>query len=88
MNYVEFYKKYHYQGDSKKLILLNDIVTYFFYGSYIGLLMYSYVTHNNFMRILVVPAISFILVSVFRKVINRDRPFTKYDIQPILKQKK
>lgn len=42
---------------------------------------------DRFWRVLLVPAFSFILLSIIRAVIDEPRPYETYDIQPLLARK-
>lgn len=44
--------------------------------------------YQEAIRFLVVPAITFISVTILRKIINRPRPFEALDISPLIKKKK
>lgn len=39
-----------------------------------------------FVRAVLVPAISFVLVSIFRRVVNLPRPYEKFDMLPVLEK--
>lgn len=57
---------------------------------YCGLIIYSFVKEDYLMftKCIVVPATAFIVVSIFRKLIDSPRPYTKYDITPLINKDK
>lgn len=56
---------------------------------YIGILAYLVFTKNNLIFITIIkPVIVFLLVTVFRKIINRPRPYEALQITPLFKHKK
>lgn len=57
---------------------------------YLFLLIYSFLFMDFlvFIRISAVPAVTFICVTILRKVINSSRPYTLYDIKPLIKKDK
>lgn len=64
---------------------LNKLLTYFVFLFYPVFLIFLFVTkHPFFLRAVFVPAISFVTVTVFRKVVNVARPYEKFDIPPVL----
>lgn len=67
--------------------IINKISTSLVYLIYpIILLILIFNGDQSFWRILFVPAISFILLSLFRKCFNAPRPYEVLDIQPIIKK--
>lgn len=67
--------------------IINKISTSLVYLIYpIILLILIFNRDQSFWRILFVPAISFILLSLFRKCFNAPRPYEVLDIQPIIKK--
>lgn len=57
---------------------------------YFILLVYTllFIGFMAFIRISAVPAVTFISVSVIRKIINSSRPYVLYDISPLIKKDK
>lgn len=90
MNYPEFYKHITawYRESDKRIHALqisNRIFTYFFYISYPLLLLYLLIQKDPFLiKAFTVPAVSFVIVTVIRKLINRKRPYETYDIDPLI----
>ncbi|MDD7280380.1 phosphatase PAP2 family protein [Floccifex sp.] len=81
MNYELFYQKIEKSFSSYKTIIqiTNKITTYLMYILYPVLLILS-----KDIKILFIPMISFILVSVVRDKINRPRPYETHPIHPII----
>lgn len=46
------------------------------------------ITSRTFLKILIVPAVIFAFVTVFRKAVNFKRPYEKLDINPLIKKDK
>ncbi|MCD8354948.1 MAG: phosphatase PAP2 family protein [Clostridia bacterium] len=67
------------------LLLCNTVLTRLIYVSYPILLLFLCFEKNEaFLRVLLTPAISFVLLSIFRDWINAPRPYEKLDIQPLI----
>jgi len=69
----------------------NKLCTGVMYLAYPILLVYlfffgKYSSYFSFRKALLVPAISFVLLSVVRKLINRPRPYEVFDLPPIIKK--
>ena len=64
----------------------NETITFLFYALYPLLLAYIYVNCRQlFLRSLLIPAVSFIAISIFRIVFDRPRPYETYpDMDPII----
>lgn len=61
------------------------IITFIIYPC---VLLYLLITNNNlFLSTLVKPLLSFLIVTVIRKVINRQRPYETMKIEPLLMHK-
>ncbi|WP_455684265.1 phosphatase PAP2 family protein [Thomasclavelia sp.] len=61
------------------------IITFIVYPSLIIYLLY---TKNNLLaQTIWKPLISFLIVTIFRKIINRKRPYESMDINPLVKHK-
>lgn len=73
----------------KRIGLLNKILTYITYCAYLILVVYCLgFERDDFIRILLVPAIGFAFVTIFRKFCNARRPYEVLDIQPLLVRRK
>lgn len=67
------------------LRLTNKAFTVFVYCAYPALLLFVALQKDpRFWKILLTPAISFLLVSLFRKFINAPRPYEALDIVPLI----
>ncbi|MCI8668912.1 MAG: phosphatase PAP2 family protein [Lachnospiraceae bacterium] len=67
-----------------KTLPLLVMVTYavmIFYGIY-------KLNREEWIRIIAVPAVTFLAVTIFRKLINEKRPYEVYDIQPLVYKSK
>lgn len=72
---------------ARSLHIINKIITYAMVVLYIGLLAYYALSQNiKLMRAIIVPLDSFIIVTVFRYVINRKRPYEHFDIPPVIQK--
>lgn len=66
---------------------LNKLLTGFVFVLYPVFLLILFAQKNPFLlRAILVPAISFVAVSVFRKVVNVPRPYEKFGIPPVLEK--
>lgn len=71
----------------KILLVGNKVETYLFYVLYPLLLVILAVTDNPLLlKAFVVPAVSFVLVSLFRRVYNAKRPYDELSIEPLIKK--
>ncbi len=72
---------------AKQVKNLNHILTGFVFCMY-PLYLLKLLTERNtwFIRALLVPAVSFVCLSVVRKIINVPRPYEKFDIPPVLEK--
>lgn len=78
--------KSHPQGE-KILKIINKIATTLVYLTYpIVLFKLAIESDGRFWKVLFIPAISFILVSVFRNYKNAPRPYEVLNINPIIKK--
>lgn len=66
---------------------LNRLLTGFVFLLYPVFLLLLFVQKHPFLpRAILVPAISFAVVSIFRKVVNVPRPYEKFDTPPVLEK--
>ena len=90
-NYTELYQKMT-QGikterDTKRLNFINNCLTWVFYIMYPGLLLDTLFMHREvFLKVLLIPAATFIVVSLIRTRINEPRPYEVEDIIPLIKK--
>lgn len=77
---------------AKGIHIVNKLCTGVMYLSYPVLLVYMYFNAHlissffRFEKVLLVPAISFVLLSMFRKIVNRPRPYEAFDVPPVIKK--
>ena len=73
-------------------IIMIFIIQYFPYIPFIiypCVLFYLFITkHSLFLVTLLKPLIAFLFVTIFRKIVNRPRPYESMDIQPLVGHKK
>lgn len=68
---------------------INLFMTRVIYVAFIVMLItLAFQRDERIVRIVLTTGISFVLVSLFRHVFNSDRPYTKYDFEPIVKKEK
>lgn len=67
------------------LNVLNTLLTYSCYGAYpLCLVVLFWQKDSRLLRCILVPAVSFVAVSVFRRICNAKRPYEVLDIQPLI----
>ena len=91
MTETSYKKIMGYFADHEKWVLIlnvaDRIITVFVAAAYIISLGWLFVTdRGRLIPVIVVPAVTFILVSLFRKVFNARRPYEKYGIPSALKK--
>lgn len=92
-DYSSFYQKISaplraHPAGLKAVILVNRLLTGLMYAVYPLLLLFLAVQRDRrFMPVLLVPAVSFLILSVIRKRINRPRPYTTWSIDPLIHKK-
>lgn len=73
----------------KMVMVLNKSITTFVYAFYPLLILYLMVQKDErLLPLLLIPAVSFVLVTVLRKRLDAKRPYQIYDYEPILIKKK
>ena len=76
-------------GAVKALKALNRVLTLSCYFLYPALLLWALVTRDpRLLRLVVVPAVSFAALSLFRKALDRPRPYEALDIVPLIPRDK
>lgn len=76
-----------YKYGEELIILINKLSTglvYLIYPSVVFFLVFK--KDPRVLKLILVPAISFILLSIFRNILNLPRPYERYDIDPIIKK--
>ncbi len=72
----------------RRLAAANRVITAAFYVIYILLIIVLIVMQDpRILKVILVPLISFIAVSVFRRIVNAKRPSEIWDIEPLIDRK-
>lgn len=72
---------------TKRIVSLNQILTGVVFMVYPLYMVMLYVEKDpKLMKAIFVPAVSFVLVTIFRKVINVPRPYEKFGIPPVIEK--
>ncbi len=75
---------------AKGIHIANKLCTGMMYVAYPLLLVYLFFyresSYFSFRHALLVPGISFVLLSVVRNLINRPRPYEKFQVAPVIKK--
>ena len=72
---------------TKRVVSMNQILTgvvFLVYPLYMAVLYGE--KDPKLLKVILVPAISFILVTVLRKIINAPRPYEKFDMPPVIEK--
>lgn len=79
-------KKYRYNI----FFLLYKLMPILVVSSYGGMILFAIfkMEREPIIRIIAVPAVTFLIVTVFRKLINEKRPYEVYAIQPLIHKEK
>lgn len=92
-NYSSFYQKISaplraHPAGLKAVIIVNRLLTGLMYAVYpLLLILLAVRKEKHFLPVLLVPAVSFVVLSFFRKRINRPRPYTTWPIDPLIHKK-
>ncbi len=71
----------------RRLVTANRIVTIAFYVIYPAMLAVLIIFRDTrFWRVLLVPVLSFILVTVFRRIVSAKRPYEVWDVPPLIEK--
>ena len=76
---------------AKGIHIANKLCTGTMYLAYPVLLVWlffnaKYSSYFSFWRALLVPGVSFVLLSVFRSMVNRPRPYETFELPPVIKK--
>ncbi|MCH5298708.1 MAG: phosphatase PAP2 family protein [Ruminococcus sp.] len=86
----EFFGRHSFMLAVLKLVY--KYLPYPVFVAYPSLLVYLFfhygIISEEFLKVLFVPAVVFVAVTLFRKICNRQRPYEKYDIKPIVHKEK
>lgn len=67
------------------LNILNKVLTYLIFAAYPLMLVYLLIKDRERLPMaVVVPAVSFVLLSVFRKAVNFPRPYEVFEMPPVI----
>lgn len=70
---------------TKLLNILNKVLTYLIFAAYPAMLVYLLIKDRERLTVAVaVPAVSFVLLSVFRRVIDLPRPYEVFEMPPVI----
>ena len=70
---------------ARKLELINKICTYLVFITYPVYVLYLCFTAGHMLALsIIAPLVGFIAVSVFRYIVNRPRPYEKFDMPPVM----
>lgn len=73
---------------AKLLNVLNKALTYIIFAAYPAMLIYLFaVKREKLLMAVVVPAASFVLLSIFRRAVNFPRPYEVYEMPPVIPKK-
>ncbi len=83
---AEYIKKH--PALKKTVVYVGKAITVFIYIYYFALLGYTFfAARDAFLKVMLIPAVSFLVVSIIRYLINAPRPYEKYDITPLYNKK-
>ena len=88
-NYDVFYNKIRekYSHREREIKFVNKLLTLITYFAYPAMAAYLFIKGDErFLKVVAVPAAGFIMLTLFRKALNRSRPYEKFDINPIIKK--
>ena len=91
-NYIKMTQPFRDNAElAKGIHIANKLCTLTMYLAYPMLLVYlffyaKFSSYFSFEKALFVPGISFVLLSVVRKAINRPRPYEKFGVPPVIKK--
>ena len=73
---------------SNFIVITGKAITYAVYAFYPLFILYLAIfMREPLLRVVLVPAVSFVAVSVVRSALNKPRPYEKYDITPLYNKK-
>ncbi len=73
---------------AKLLGVINKVLTYVISAAYPLMLVYLFaVKRELLLRAVIVPAVSFVLLSVFRRAVNFPRPYEVFGMPPVIPKK-
>jgi len=72
---------------TKRVVSMNQLLTgvvFMVYPLYMAVLYGE--KDPKLLKVILVPAISFVLVTIFRKIVNAPRPYEKFEIPPVIEK--
>lgn len=73
---------------TKLLSVLNKALTYLIFAAYPAILVCLFITDRERLPMAIaVPAVSFVLLSVFRRAVNFPRPYEVFEMPPVIPKK-
>ena len=72
---------------TKRVVSMNQLLTsvvFMVYPLYMAVLYGE--KDPKLLKVILVPAISFVLVTIFRRIINAPRPYEKFEISPVIEK--
>ena len=73
---------------AKGINLANKILTYIIFISYPCLLVYLFVqSRETLLKAVLVPGVSFVVLSVFRRIVNSPRPYEVFGVPSVIPKK-
>lgn len=72
---------------AKGIHIANKLCTGMMYLAYPVLLLYLFIVKDaGLLSCILVPGISFVLLSIFRAKVNRPRPYEQFEVPPVIKK--
>lgn len=72
----------------KLIISFTKYIPMFTFGMYPGVLIYLFISKSDLLLTTIIkPLVAFLFVTIFRKIINRKRPYETMNIDPLVKHK-
>lgn len=73
---------------TRLLNILNKVLTYLIFAAYPAMLVYLLIKDRERLPMAIaVPAVSFVLLSVFRRAVNFPRPYEVFEMPPVIPKK-
>lgn len=73
----------------KTIIAITKYIPLIIFIIYPGIIIYLFITNNDLLlKTIIKPLSSFIFVTIIRKIINRPRPYTTMNLNPLVKKDK
>ena len=72
---------------TKRVVSMNQLLTSVVFMVYPLYMVVLYGEKDpKLLKVILVPAISFVLVTIFRRIINAPRPYEKFEISPVIEK--